>query len=427
MTTAVIVGSQWGDEGKGKMTDYLAQNADMVVRYQGGNNAGHTITFGGNEYKLHLIPSGIFFPAKTAVIGNGVVINPKALVEEIDYLTDQNIETGELVISSRAHVIMPYHILLDRLQEQAKGDQKVGTTNKGIGPAYMDKASRMGIRVCDLIEKDTFIEKLRANLAEKNEILTKIYHFSPLEFEDIFAEYFSYGQRIKDLVSDTSVVVNDAIDQGKNVLFEGAQGVMLDLDHGTYPYVTSSNPIAGGVTTGVGIAPQKINHNIGICKAYSTRVGEGPFPTEIFSELSNKIREAGHEYGTVTKRPRRIGWFDGVAMQHAIRVSGFTALSLNLLDVLTGINKIRIATSYNLNGEKIDFYPASLKDLSECRPNYEIVPGWSEDITKAKKFTDLPKNAQNFVNKIEELTGLPVATISVGPDRDQTIVKEKIW
>lgn len=427
MTATVLVGSQWGDEGKGKMTDFLAQDAEVIVRYQGGNNAGHTIAFGGKEYKLHLIPSGIFFKDKLSVIGNGVVLNPKAAVEELQYLEDNGVERGKLLISSRTHVILPYHIQLDKLQEEAKGDAKVGTTNKGIGPAYMDKASRIGIRMADLLEKDTFAEKLKINLAEKNKLFTKLYDAEPMNFDDIFEEYYAYGQQLKNFVTDTSVVVNEALDAGKNVLFEGAQGVMLDIDHGTYPFVTSSNPIAGGVTTGVGIGPSRVTEVLGICKAYSTRVGEGPFPTELHDEIGDYIRETGHEYGTVTKRPRRIGWFDAVAMRHAVRVSGLTALSLNLLDVLTNIKTIKIATGYELAGEEIDYYPASLNELANCKPIYTELPGWTEDITGVKTFEDLPENAKLFLNKITELIGVPVATISVGPDREQTIIRDAIW
>ncbi|APT18452.1 adenylosuccinate synthetase [Amylolactobacillus amylotrophicus DSM 20534] len=427
MTATVLVGSQWGDEGKGKMTDFLAQDAEVIVRYQGGNNAGHTIAFAGKEYKLHLIPSGIFFKDKLSVIGNGVVLNPKATVEELKYLADNGVERGQLLISSRAHVILPYHILLDKLQEESKGDAKVGTTNKGIGPAYMDKASRIGIRMADLLEKETFAEKLKINLAEKNKLFTKLYDSEPLNFDDIFEEYYEYGQQLKEFVTDTSVVVNEALDAGKNVLFEGAQGVMLDIDHGTYPFVTSSNPIAGGVTTGVGIGPSRITEVLGICKAYSTRVGAGPFPTELHNEIGDYIRETGHEYGTVTKRPRRIGWFDAVAMRHAVRVSGLTALSLNLLDVLTNISTIKIATGYQLNGTEIDYYPASLQELAECTPIYVELPGWTEDITGVTEFSDLPENAKSFLNKISELVGIPVATISVGPDREQTIIRDAIW
>lgn len=427
MASVVIVGSQWGDEGKGKMTDYLSQNADLIVRYQGGNNAGHTIVFDGKTFKLHLIPSGIFFTDKLSVIGNGVVVNPQALVEELAYLKDQGVDPSGLRISSRAHVTLPYHILLDKCQEKAKGEHKVGTTNKGIGPTYMDKVSRIGIRIADLLDADTFAAKLKANLAEKNQLFEKLYDVEPLKFEDIYDKFYDLGQQIKQYVTDTSVLVNDALDNGKNVLFEGAQGVMLDVDHGTYPYVTSSNPIAGGVTTGVGVGPSKVQTVLGICKAYSTRVGDGPFPTELMDATGDYIRETGHEYGTVTKRPRRIGWFDSVAMRHAKRVSGVNALSLNLLDVLTGLDTIKICTAYEINGEKIDYYPANLNDLAACKPIYEELPGWTEDITHVTHFEDLPANTQNYLKRLSELTGIALSTVSVGPDRLQTIILTDPW
>ncbi|MGO2300393.1 adenylosuccinate synthase [Paucilactobacillus nenjiangensis] len=427
MSAVVIVGSQWGDEGKGKMTDYLSQDASVIVRYQGGNNAGHTIVFDGETYKLHLIPSGIFFSDKLSVIGNGVVVNPKALIEELTYLEDKGVNPSGLRISSRSHVTLPYHILLDECQEKAKGKLKVGTTNKGIGPTYMDKAARVGIRIADLLDKDIFAEKLKLNLEEKNQLFEKIYNVEPLKFDDIFEEFYGYGQQIKQYVTDTSVLVNDALDNGENVLFEGAQGVMLDIDHGTYPYVTSSNPIAGGVTTGVGIGPNKIETILGISKAYSTRVGDGPFPTELTDEVGDYIRETGHEYGTVTKRPRRIGWFDSVAMRHARRVSGLTCLSLNLLDVLTSLETIKICTAYKIDGKEVDYYPASLAELAKCEPVYEELPGWNEDITGITDFEKLPVNAQNYLNRLTELTGIPLATISVGPDRLQTLILQNPW
>ena len=427
MSSVVIVGSQWGDEGKGKMTDYLSQDADVVVRSQGGNNAGHTIAFDGKKFALRLVPSGIFGKGKLAVIGNGVVINPPALLKELHYLQDNGIDISGLRISSRSHVTFPYHILLDKCQEEAKGDHKVGTTKNGIGPTYMDKVSRVGIRMCDLLEKDTFETKLRRNLAEKNELFTKLYHVDPINFDDIFESYYEYGQELKKYVTDTSRIVNDALDNGQRVLFEGAQGVMLDVDQGTYPYVTASNPIAGGVCTGVGVGPNKINTVVGICKAYSTRVGAGPFPTELTDEIGDRIRETGHEYGTVTGRPRRVGWFDSVAMRHARRVSGISCLSLNLLDVLTGLKTVKICKAYKLDGKEIDYYPASLKELDRCEPVYEELPGWDEDITGVKKFEDLPVNAQNYLKRVSELSEVPLATVSVGADRIQTIIVKNPW
>lgn len=427
MSSVVIVGSQWGDEGKGKMTDYLSQDADVVVRSQGGNNAGHTIAFDGKKFALRLVPSGIFGKDKLAVIGNGVVINPPALLKELHYLQDNGIDISGLRISSRSHVTFPYHILLDKCQEAAKGDHKVGTTKNGIGPTYMDKVSRVGIRMSDLLEKDTFKVKLQRNLAEKNELFTKLYHVDPISFDDIFESYYEYGQELKKYVTDTSRIVNDALDQGKKVLFEGAQGVMLDVDQGTYPYVTASNPIAGGVCTGVGVGPNKIDTVVGICKAYSTRVGAGPFPTELTDEIGDQIRETGHEYGTVTGRPRRVGWFDSVAMRHARRVSGLSCLSLNLLDVLTGLKTVKVCTSYKLDGKQIDYYPASLKELDRCEPVYEELPGWDEDITGVKRFEDLPINAQNYLKRVSELSETPLATVSVGADRIQTIIVKNPW
>ena len=374
MSSTVVVGSQWGDEGKGKITDFLSEKADVIARYQGGDNAGHTIVFNGQTFKLRLIPSGIFYADKTSVIGNGVVLNPQSLIEELTYLHDNGVATDNLRISDRAHVILPYHILLDQAQEKAKAS-KIGTTNKGIGPAYMDKAERIGIRVADLLDHDIFAEKLHQNLIEKNKVLTKLYDEEPLNYDDIFETYYALGQQLKGYVTDTSVVINDALDAGKNVLFEGAQGVMLDIDHGTYPFVTSSNPVAGGVTIGSGVGPTKIDHVVGVCKAYTSRVGDGPFPTELFDEIGDTIRETGHEYGTVTKRPRRIGWFDSVVLRHAKRVSGLTTLSLNCLDVLTGLKTVKICKAYQLNGETIYHYPASLVDLDACQPVYEELPG----------------------------------------------------
>ena len=427
MSSVVVVGSQWGDEGKGKITDFLSQNAEVIARYQGGDNAGHTIAFDGKTYKLRLIPSGIFYSDKISVIGNGVVLNPKSLVTELKYLHDNGVSTDNLRISNRAHVILPYHIVLDGLQEAAKKDNKIGTTNKGIGPAYMDKAARVGIRVADLLEKDTFEEKLRTNLEEKNRLFEKMYGHEPLKFEDIFEEYYEYGQVLKDYVTDTSVILNDALDSGKRVLFEGAQGVMLDIDQGTYPFVTSSNPFAGGVTIGSGVGPAKIDKVVGACQAYTSRVGDGPFPTELHDEIGDHIREVGHEYGTVTKRPRRIGWFDSVVMRHSKRVSGLTNLCLNCVDVLTGLDEIKICTAYELNGEKIYHYPASLKELSACKPVYETLPGWKEDITNCKTLEDLPENARNYIHRIQDLVGVKVSTFSVGPDREQTNVLDNVW
>ena len=427
MTAIAVVGSQWGDEGKGKITDFLSKEAAMAVRSNGGNNAGHTIEIGDKTFKMRLIPSGIFAAKKGAVIGNGVVINPEVMFGELDNLEKEGIDISGFKISNRAHIIMPYHILQDTYQEEAKGDKKIGTTKNGIGPCYMDKASRTGIRVCDLLERDTFEEKLRTNLAEKNALFTKVYGKPELKFEDIFEKYLEYGQKMKKYVTDTSVVVNDALDNDEKVLFEGAQGVMLDIDEGTYPYVTSSNTISGGIASGIGMGANRLDTVIGVCKAYTTRVGEGPFPTELLDEVGDRIRETAHEYGTVTGRPRRVGWFDSVALRHAKRVAGINALSLNLLDVFSGFDKIKIATAYELDGEKIDYYPASLKELYRCKPVYEELPAWEEDITNVKTWEDLPENAKKFLNRVSELVGVPLVTVSVGPDREQTIVLKNPW
>ena len=427
MTSVVVVGTQWGDEGKGKITDFLSANAEVIARYQGGDNAGHTIVIDGKKFKLHLIPSGIFFPEKISVIGNGVVVNPKSLVKELAYLHEEGVSTDSLRISDRAHVILPYHIKLDQLQEAAKGDNKIGTTNKGIGPAYMDKAARVGIRIADLLDRDVFAERLRINLEEKNRQFTKLYDAEALSFDDIFEEYYEYGQQIKQYVTDTSVILNDALDNGKRVLFEGAQGVMLDIDQGTYPFVTSSNPVAGGVTIGSGVGPSKIDKVVGVCKAYTSRVGDGPFPTELFDEVGDRIREVGHEYGTVTGRPRRVGWFDSVVMRHSRRVSGITNLSLNSIDVLSGLDTVKICVAYDLDGERIDYYPASLEQLKRCKPIYEELPGWSEDITGVRHLDELPENARNYVRRVGELVGVRISTFSVGPDRDQTNILESVW
>ncbi|EPB6162774.1 TPA: adenylosuccinate synthase [Streptococcus pyogenes] len=427
MTSVVVVGTQWGDEGKGKITDFLSADAEVIARYQGGDNAGHTIVIDGKKFKLHLIPSGIFFPQKISVIGNGVVVNPKSLVKELGYLHDEGVTTDNLRISDRAHVILPYHIQLDQLQEDAKGDNKIGTTIKGIGPAYMDKAARVGIRIADLLDKDIFAERLRINLAEKNRLFEKMYDSTPLDFDAIFEEYYAYGQEIKQYVTDTSVILNDALDAGKRVLFEGAQGVMLDIDQGTYPFVTSSNPVAGGVTIGSGVGPSKINKVVGVCKAYTSRVGDGPFPTELFDEVGERIREVGHEYGTTTGRPRRVGWFDSVVMRHSRRVSGITNLSLNSIDVLSGLDTVKICVAYDLDGKRIDYYPASLEQLKRCKPIYEELPGWQEDITGVRSLDELPENARNYVRRVGELVGVRISTFSVGPGREQTNILESVW
>lgn len=427
MSSVVVVGTQWGDEGKGKITDFLSENAEVIARYQGGNNAGHTIKFDGVTYKLHLIPSGIFYKEKTCVIGNGMVVDPKALVTELAYLHERNVSTDNLRISNRAHVILPYHLKLDDVEEERKGANKIGTTKKGIGPAYMDKAARVGIRIADLLDREVFEEKLARNLEEKNRLLEKMYDTEGFKIEDILDEYYEYGQQVKKYVVDTSVVLNDALDEGRRVLFEGAQGVMLDIDQGTYPFVTSSNPVAGGVTIGSGVGPTKIQHVVGVSKAYTTRVGDGPFPTELHDEIGDQIREVGREYGTTTGRPRRVGWFDSVVVRHARRVSGITDLSLNSIDVLTGIEKLKICVAYKLNGEITEEFPASLNELAKCEPVYEEMPGWTEDITGVKNLSELPANARHYLERISQLTGIPLSIFSVGPDRSQTNVVRSVY
>ncbi|WP_010290546.1 adenylosuccinate synthase [Kurthia massiliensis] len=427
MTSVVVVGTQWGDEGKGKITDFLSKQADAIARYSGGDNAGHTIQFEGETYKLHLIPSGIFYSDKTSVMGNGMVINPESLVKELKGLQDRGIDTSNLRISNRAHVILPYHVYQDKVDEESRGDAKIGTTCKGIGPCYTDKVQRIGIRVADLLDKDVFEQKLRSNLEMKNRLFTKFYEVEGLKFDDIFEKFYAYGQEIAKYVTDTSKVLNDVIDEGGKVLFEGAQGVLLDVDHGTYPYVTSSNPVAGGVTTGTGIGPSAVTRVIGVSKAYTSRVGDGPFPTELFDEVGHQIREVGREYGTTTGRPRRVGWFDSVVVRHSRRVSGITDLALNSIDVLTGLDTVKICVAYDYNGERITEYPANLHIIEQCKPIYEELPGWEEDITGVRRLEDLPENARNYVKRVSELTGIEIATFSVGPDRDQTNVLVNVW
>ncbi|GAX89104.1 adenylosuccinate synthase [Effusibacillus lacus] len=427
MATLVVVGTQWGDEGKGKITDFLAEKAGVVARYQGGNNAGHTISIQGKEFKLHLIPSGIFYPEKICVIGNGMVVNPKALVDELTYLKNNGVSADNLRISDRAHVVMPYHIKLDELEEESKGSNKIGTTRKGIGPAYMDKAARVGIRIIDLLDPEEFAAKLKRNLEEKNRVFDKLYGAEGFDYEAVYREYLGYAEVIRPYVTDTSVVLNEAIDAGKDVLFEGAQASMLDIDQGTYPYVTSSNPVAGGVCIGAGVGPTKIDKVIGVVKAYSTRVGDGPFPTELLDETGQFIRETGREYGTTTGRPRRVGWFDSLVVRHARRVSGLDGMAITRLDILTGLKELKICTAYRHNGEILKEFPTSLKVLAKCEPVYETLPGWDEDITGVRSYEDLPANTRAYIEKIAEVTGVPLAIFSIGPNREQTVPVTDIY
>jgi len=424
--TIVIVGTQWGDEGKGKITDFLAMKADVVVRSQGGNNAGHSIQIDNEKFALHLIPSGVFNPNIKNVMANGMVIYPKALIDEMSILESKGISNFQLYISDRAHVVMPYHIELDDLLESLKGDQAVGTTKKGIGPAYTDKASRFGIRIGDLLHHDRLKQSIKDALAFYNPIL-KTFGREPFDIEKLTDEYLKYGEKIKPYITDTSLLLQDALDYRQKILFEGAQGTMLCIDHGTYPYVTSSSPTAASVPLSAGISPQSINEVIGITKAYTTRVGGGAFPTEFEDETSRMIREVGHEYGTTTGRPRRIGWLDTVILRHAKRINGITGLSIMLLDVLSGINPLKICTNYELDGKIIHHVPGSYDDFLRCKPSYVNYPGWTEDISNATSYEELPKNCQNYLSAIEEFTGIKVTIVSVGPDRKQTITLKKYF
>lgn len=427
MKTVAIVGSQWGDEGKGKVIDYLATQADVVVRGQGGNNAGHTLVVDGKKYALHLIPSGVLNPETINVIGNGIVFDPKGFLEELAKLNADNIDTKNIKISDRAHVIFPYHKELDALAEEARGDNKIGTTKKGIGPCYMDKTERSGIRICDLMDKDIFAKKLKAQVDAKNKIVKNIYGAEEFDFDAIYNEYLGYAEQIRSYVDDTSVVVYEAIKAGKKVLFEGAQGTLLDLDLGTYPFVTSSHPTSGGFSVGAGVGPNMIKDVVGIVKSYTTRVGEGPFVTELNDETGDKIRTQGREFGTTTGRARRCGWFDAVIVRYAARVNGLTSISLMLLDVLTGFDTVKICTSYKMGDKVLREFPASLEDLAKCEPIYEELEGWSEDLTGMETYEELPENAKKYISKIEELVGVNVDMVSVGPNRAQTIVRKNIF
>jgi len=431
MSTIVLVGAQWGDEGKGKVTDFLAQQADMVVRFQGGNNAGHTVVVDDQVFKLHLIPSGILYGQKQCLIGNGVVIDPAVLLEEMDTLDKQGVSTSQLRISPRAHVIFPYHKSIDQAEEEYKGNSKIGTTNRGIGPAYTDKASRVGIRMVELLDQEELEEKLRYAVEIKNRLLAGVYQSTErIDYGQVLEEYTGYARRLKNYVADVSVLVNEAIDQGQKVLFEGAQGALLDLDHGTYPYVTSSHPIAAAACTGAGLGPTKIDTVIGVAKAYITRVGEGPFPTELHDDLGSQIRERGHEFGTTTGRPRRCGWYDAVIARYAARINGLSYLAITKLDVLSGLDTLKICVGYRAkesDGEMINEFPASLKKMAGYEPVYKEFPGWQEDISGVTSFGQLPQNARDYIKHLEELSGVPVAIVGVGPGRKQTMVLKELF
>lgn len=425
MSTVVISGTQWGDEGKGKIVDYLAGQADVVVRFQGGSNAGHTVTVNGEEYKLRLMPSGILYEGTTCVIANGVVFDPQILLEEIDGLKKRGIHTENIRLSNRAHVVMPWHKLFDELKENSLGDKKIGTTRRGIGPCYIDKADRIGIRVCDLIDKEEFAIRLKDILSRKNLILEKVYNHAPLNYEEILHEYEGYAEKIRPYVCDTISFLNDAIDAGKKILFEGAQATMLDIDYGTYPYVTSSHPISGGVGVGAGVAPKKIDKVFGVVKAYCTRVGEGPFPTEQLNEIGDKLREAGHEFGTVTGRPRRTGWLDACVVKYAGQLSGTDYMAVTRLDILDDFDEIKMCVAYKLDGKILNEIPASLKILAKVEPVYETFSGWKTDISKCRNYSDLPENAKKYLERMAEVTGIKLGIVSVGPNREQTIILAK--
>ena len=420
MPATIVIGAQWGDEGKGKIANLLARDADVVVRYQGGNNAGHTIVIGDEVFALSLVPSGVIYPNVIPVIGNGCVIDPKVLLEEMDALQERGVDPSALKISGNAHLIMPYHRKLDAVRERFLGKNQIGTTRRGIGPAYLDKFSRDGIRVQDLYDPKIFSDKLELALREKNQILTKIYNQLPFDAAEIAAEYLEYAQRLSDHVADTSLLVWQAIRDDKTVVFEGAQGTLLDIDHGTYPFVTSSNPTAGGALTGVGVGPKDIDAVLGITKAYISRVGSGPFPTELDDDIGRKMVEVGGEFGTVTGRRRRCGWLDAVALRYSVRVSGITEIALMKLDVLSEFDTIRIATAYRSGDTVHSEFPRQHRVLYECEPIYEDHPGWQTDITEVRSFDDLPTAAQSYVRRVEEIAEVPVHIVSVGPERSAT-------
>jgi adenylosuccinate synthase len=427
MSGVVLVGVQWGDEGKGKITDLLASQFDYVVRFQGGNNAGHTVIHEGTKLQLHLIPSGIMYPDVVPVIGNGCVIDPKVLLREMDTLEAQGISTKSLMISTNAHLIMPYHRDLDGASELRLGANEIGTTRRGIGPAYRDKSTRLGIRMQDLLDRSIFREKVAAALVETNDVLEKVYGLPTYTVEEIAEEYLAYAEVLKPHIKEVASVLNNALREGHNVFFEGAQGTLLDIDHGTYPFVTSSNPTSGGACVGTGVGPTKINRVLGIAKAYITRVGSGPFPTELFDKDGDTFIEVGHEYGTTTGRQRRAGWYDAVITRYSVDVNGLTDLAITKLDVLSAFPTIKICTAYvDARGNRYTTVPGHQSAFHHATPIYEEMPGWNEDITHCRTFEELPQAAQNYIKRLEELAGVPVAMIAVGPAREQTIVRDSL-
>ena len=423
MSNIVIVGTQWGDEGKGKIVDLLAEFADIVVRFQGGNNAGHTMVVDGEQFISHLVPSGIL-QGKTCLLGNGMVVDPEVLVEELDNLNTKGIDVGpdRLKISEKAHIIMPYHKHIDLARENMKGGQKIGTTGRGIGPCYEDKATRIGVRFVDLLDPKEFAEKIKTILEEKNFYLEHFFSAETLDPANIIDQYKGYADRLSPHIINISIVMNQAIRENKQILFEGAQGTHLDIDHGTYPFVTSSNTVSGNACCGAGIGPKEITGVVGIVKAYTTRVGSGPFPTELFDDIGDKIQKKGAEFGATTGRKRRCGWLDTVILRNAARLNGLTGLVITKLDVLDGLEDLKICTGYEYSGKIVRDFPASLNILGSCKPVYEILPGWPEDISDIRKLEDLPENAKKYLNRIEELTETPIDMVSVGPGREETII-----
>ncbi|MBA7622636.1 Adenylosuccinate synthetase [subsurface metagenome] len=426
MPVIAVIGAQWGDEGKGKVVDLLAEETKIVVRFSGGDNAGHTVVNRYGEFKLHLVPAGIFSPQAICIIGNGVVINPSALIDEIDQLNQRGVDTSRLFISDRAHLIMPYHILLDGLEEELRGGKALGTTRKGIGPAFADKVARLGIRTSDLLDKEGLLERLRFLLNHKNAILTKVYGASPLSEDDIYSQYCQYGERLAPYIRETTIMLEEALNRGEPILLEGAQGTLLDPDFGTYPYTTSSSPLAGGSCLGAGLGPTKINQTLGVFKAYCTRVGSGPMPTELTDETGNLIREQGHEYGTTTGRPRRCGWFDAIAAKFSTRINGFTRAAITRLDVLDTLPSLKICVGYKLDEHTIDYFPANVTALGRCQPIYEELPGWQVPISDIRQYDQLPIQARQYLARLEELISCPTGLISVGMRREQTIMKMPI-
>jgi len=422
MPATVVIGAQWGDEAKGKIVDYLAEDADLVIRYNGGNNAGHTVVLGSQVYKFHLVPCGILHPHATCIIADGEVIDPGVLANELDDLERRGISLDRLKVSMNCHIILPYHVAIDRLEEERKGRKALGTTVRGIGPAYADKASRTGIRVADFIDPKRFHDRLAENLKVKNAILNKIYGAEGFPLDAILAEYATYADRIRPFVDNTTYLIHDALKAGKKLLFEGAQGTMLDIDHGTYPFVTSSHVVAGGACLGTGIGPRDVDRVVAVAKAYTTRVGAGVFPTELSDATGDYIRERGQEYGTTTGRPRRCGWHDTVLLRYSAMVNSVTELAITLLDVLTGIDPIKVCRAYRCDGAETDRLPGDWEATSQCEPVYDELPGWTEDISGVTRFDDLPSNAKRYIRHIEKLAGIPVRFVSVGPSREQTIV-----